>query len=99
MRPALTSSRSLRIASLSMARAAALQDEIRAAGLEAGEIDRDVEVTELAKAPHDCFVTSVLPQARQVVVRDLEPRQPVVMPDAKLPEAERAHELLGGIDL
>src|SRR5258705_3986913 len=100
MRPACRSSRSARIASLSTARSlGALEQKVRAPRLEAGEVERDVDVTQLAQALHDGLVTPVLPEPGELVVGDLEPGHAVVVPDAELAEAERAHERLGRVDL
>ena len=40
----------------------------------------------------------ILPEPRHLVVRDLQPREPLVVTHAELPKAERAHEGLGGVD-
>src|SRR6266508_2015330 len=91
-RPTWTSSSSRRRASLSTRTPLEGEQQVRAAGLKAAEVHRDVEVAELAEAGHDRLVAAVLPQARDLVERDLQPRQAVVVTDAELAEAERAHE-------
>src|SRR6266404_4829597 len=96
-RPAATSSRSRCRRSLSIG--AQPQQEIRRAGLEAGEVDGDVDVAELAEARHDALVAIVLPEPRHLVAPDLQSRQPVVVAHAELPEAERFEKRLGGVDL
>src|SRR5207237_6886303 len=68
------------------------------AGLKAGEIDGDVDVAQLAQARDDVVVAPILPEPRHLVVRDLQPREPLVVTNAELPKAERAHEGLGGVD-
>src|SRR5712692_4501825 len=98
-RPARTSSSSRARRSLSIGPALEAQQKVGAAGLEAGEVDGHVEVAELAKAGHDRLVAAVLPQARDLLDGDLEPRQPLVVTHAELAEAERADELLGRVDL
>src|SRR5262249_32774463 len=75
------------------------EHQVRAARLEPGQVDRDVEVPELTEPPNDRLVTPALPQPRDLVQRNLETRQAIVMADAELAEAERAQEFLGGVDL
>src|SRR5205823_11380063 len=98
-RPARTSSSSRARRSLSIGAAPETEEEIGAAGLEAGEVDGHVEIAELAEAGHDRLVAAVLPEARDLLDGDLEPRQPLVVAHAELAEAEGADELLGGVDL
>src|SRR5262245_46348060 len=86
------------MASLSTALTPEVQEEIRAAGLESGEVDGHVDVPELTEPGEDRLAVAVLPQPGQLVERDLEPREPVVMADAELPEPERSHVFLGGVD-
>src|SRR5205809_1076305 len=76
-----------------------LQEQVRRAGLEAREVDGDVDVAQLAEASDDRLVPPVLPQPRHLVAADLQSRQPVVVAHAELAEAERPHEGLGGVDL
>src|SRR5205814_4251490 len=98
-RPALTSSRTRRMASLSIGgRPLEAEEQVRAAGLKAGEIHGDVEVPELAEARDDRLPPPLLPQAPHLVERDLQTGQTIVVAHAELPEAERPHVLLGGID-
>src|SRR5437773_2649010 len=96
-RPAATSSRSRCRRSLSIG--APPQQEIGRAGLEAREVDSDVDVAQLAEAGDDRLVPPVLPEPRHLVAADLQSRQPVVVAHAELAEAERPHEGLGGVDL
>src|SRR5687768_7857459 len=96
--PARTSSRSRRIASLSIGgRPLEPEEQIRAARLEARQVDRDVEVPELAEARDDRLPSTVFPEAPDLVEGELEAGQPVVVADAELPEAERADEFFGGV--
>src|SRR5262245_12843560 len=100
MRPAFKSSRSARRASLSTVRfRLQIQEEIGAARLKAGEVDRDIEVAELAQALDDGLAPIALPQSRYLGLIELEPGQPIVVAHAELAEAERAHERLGGVHL
>src|SRR5262245_10700663 len=99
-RPAFKSSRSARRASLSTVRfRLQIQEEIGAARLKAGEVDRDIEVPELAQALDDGLAPIALPEPRHLGLVDLEPGQPIVVAHAELAEAERAHERLGGVHL
>src|SRR5262245_48285794 len=97
-RPTLTSSRSRRMASLSMGNPPELQSEVGAARLEAREIHGDVGVSELAELGDDPMVDVPLPQLPDLVGRDLQSRETIVMADPKLPEPERTQEFLGGVD-
>src|SRR5713101_6552044 len=75
-RPVLTSSRSRRMASLSIGgRPLEAEKQVRAAGLKAGEIHGDVEVPELTEARDDRFSPSLLPLAPSLVEGDLEPSE------------------------
>src|SRR5687767_4516426 len=76
-----------------------LQQQVGGAGLEAGEVDGDVDVAELAEARHDPGVAVLVPEAGELVVGQLDTGQTVVMTDAELAKAELLHECLGGIDL
>src|SRR2546422_9818662 len=98
MRPPPTASSSARSRSLSIA-PPPLQEQVRRAGLEAGEVDGDVDVAQLAEAGDDHLVPPVLPQPRHLIAADLQSRQPVVVTHAELAEAEGPHEGLGGVDL
>src|SRR5438552_18625455 len=76
-----------------------IEQQVRAAGLEAGQIDRHVEIAELAEALDDRLAPPVLPEPRQILERDLEPGQPVVMAHPELAKAQRADEFLGPVHL
>src|SRR5438874_879475 len=95
---AATASSSRASAALSIGPPLEAQEEIRAARLEAAEIHGDVDVAQLTEARQDRLVTPVLPEPRHVLQRDLQPRQAIVVAHAELTEAERADELLGGVD-
>src|SRR5947208_1782245 len=100
MRPALKSSSKARRASLSTVRfRRSLQQEIRAARLEAGEIERHVDVAELAQALHDRLAQVALPEPRHLGLVDLEPGQAIVVTYPELAKAERANERLRGVHL
>src|SRR2546430_7885868 len=89
MRPALNSSSKARRASLSTVRfRRSLQQEIRAARLEAGEIERHVDVAELAQALHDRLAQVALPEPRHLGLVDLEPGQAIVVTYPELAKAE-----------
>src|SRR5712691_2974821 len=111
MRLSLTASSSLRSASLFTGWATSWgnprrrspkpspEEKVCAARLESREVDGHVNVAQLAELAHDRRVPAVFPEPRHLVGRDLEPRQPLVVTDAELPEAERADDLLGRVHL
>jgi len=69
------------IALLSL-RSAGFQQQVRGAGLEAGEIHRHVDVAELAEPRDDPGVAVILPETGELLVGELETCEAIVMPDA-----------------
>src|SRR5207245_11783705 len=76
-----------------------LQQQIRAARLEPSEVERHVDVAELAQALHDGLAQAVLPELRHLGLVDLDPGQAIVVTHPELAKAERADEGLGRIHL
>src|SRR5437899_11581323 len=99
--PGAASTSSARLALAGRARSAALlkrQRQVGAAALEPRQVHRDVDVAELSEPSQDLRVTVLLPEARDVLDGKLEAGQPVVVPDAELPEPEPPHERLRRVD-
>src|SRR2546425_3026238 len=94
-----TSWRSRRMSALSMPWGAERQQEVRASRLETAEIDRHVEIADLPERGENSRVPVPLPQLRDVLERDLETSEAVVMADAELTEAEGAQKCLGRVHL
>src|SRR5262245_15941712 len=87
---------------LSRARAAGSQPEerlVEAAGPESPEVEGDVDEAQLAQAVGDRVGPTVLPEARDLLLRDLEPSDLAVVPHAEVPEAERPDRRLRPVDL
>src|SRR3989442_14714228 len=100
MRPAWRSSRRVRIASLSTARSRRpLEQKVCASGLKPGEVDGDVDVAEIAEPLHEGFAPPVRPEPSDLVVRDLDPGQAVVVAHPALAGAEPAHPGFPGCPL
>src|SRR5262249_12510113 len=75
------------------------KDFVRAPAPEPLQIDRDVEIAQLAKAGDDGLAPSLLQETRDLCGRQLDPRQAIVVAHAELTEAQVPHERLGGVDL
>src|SRR6266571_9172042 len=97
--PVLTRSSSRRTLSRSTGLPSRARDEVRAARLKAREVEGDIDVADLAEPFHDRLVTTLLPEERHLLTRDLEARQPVVVAHPELAESEGADELLGRVHL
>src|SRR5207237_6379174 len=99
--PRVASTSSARLAFVGRPRSATLlkrQRQVGAAALEPRQVHRDVDVAELSEPSQDLRVTVLLPEARDVLDGKLEAGQPVVVPDAELPEPEPPHERLRRVD-
>src|SRR5262249_21765211 len=94
--PEWSASSSARTAALSIRGPPELEQDVGAPRLEARQVHRDVDVTELTESPHDRLVAPVLPEPRDLVERNLEPRQPVVVAEAELADTEGWTQLVGG---
>src|SRR6185295_374295 len=75
-----------------------LQHLVGAAAAEALQVERHVEIAELAEAPDDRPVPILFPEARHLLRDQLEAGQPVVMAHPELAEAQAPHEGLGVVD-
>src|SRR2546422_9600010 len=75
------------------------RSQVGAPRLESREVHRHVDVADRTEALHDRRVAPLLPHPGHLLARDLQAREAVVVTDAELAKAERAHELFGGVHL